>query len=66
MFYDQDFNGQYAKENVSNKNVKLLLFLTPDLKESVRSMSKELGVSMNEVIRRSIYYSIHFSNKEDL
>lgn len=66
MFYDQDFNGQYAKKNVSNKNVKLLLFLTPDLKESVRSISKELGVSMNEVIRRSIYYSIHFSNKEDL
>lgn len=66
MFYNQDFNGQYAKENVSNKNVKLLLFLPPDLKESVRSMSKELGVSMNEVIRRSIYYSIHFSKKEDL
>ena len=66
MFYNQDFNGQYAKENVSIKNVKLLLFLTPDLKESVRSMSKELGVSMNEVIRRSIFYSIHFSKKEDL
>mgnify|MGYP000940169714 CR=1 FL=1 len=66
MFYDQDFNGQYEKDNVSNKNVKLLLFLAPDLKESVRSISKELGVSMNEVIRRSIYYSIHFSKKEDL
>ena len=66
MFYNQDFNGQYAKEHVSNKNVKLLLFLTPNLKESVRSMSKELGVSMNEVIRRSIYYSIHFSKKVDL
>lgn len=56
MFYNQDFNGQYAKENVSNKNVKLLLFQPTYLMAPVKIVSSWMCYNMNALKFESLIH----------
>lgn len=58
MILDKAQLKEYVKSNKSIKSEAHLLFLTKVQKESLILISHNMGMSMNEFIRRSIFCSI--------
>ena len=44
------------------KDSRILLFITIEEKEALKSLSFSSGVSMNEIMRRAMYNAINTSN----
>lgn len=55
---------EYVELNNSRKSQGHLLFLTEIQKESLILISYNMGMSMNEFIRRSIFLSVKYFEEE--
>ena len=49
---------EYIEESKQTKDSRILLFLTREEKEKLQKLSKSSGMSMNEILRRSLFNTI--------
>ena len=49
----------YQLISKSTKDSRILLFITREEKEALKSLSCDSGVSMNEIMRRAMYNAIN-------
>ena len=49
----------YQLISKSPKDSRILLFITREEKEALKSLSCDSGASMNEILRRSLYNSLN-------
>lgn len=51
--------NDYIKKSQTAKTSRMLIFITPEEKEALKSLACSSGLSMTEIIRRSLYNTIH-------
>ena len=49
----------YVLKSRTAKTVRMLIFITPEEKEALKSLSCTSGLSMTEILRRSLYNSLN-------
>ena len=49
----------YILKSRTAKTVRMLIFITPEEKEALKSLSCTSGLSMTEILRRSLYNSLN-------
>ena len=49
---------QYIEESKPTKDSRILLFITREEKEKLQKLSQTTGMSMNEIVRRSLFNTI--------
>jgi hypothetical protein len=52
----------YQLISKSPKDSRILLFITREEKEALKSLSCDSGVSMNEIMRRAMYNALNVPN----
>mgnify|MGYP000064595037 FL=1 len=56
-------NDQHLKDyqliSKSPKDCRILLFITREEKKAIKSLSGDTGMSMNEILRRSLYNTLN-------
>lgn len=50
--------AQYIEESKPTKDSRILLFITKEEKEKLQKLSQAAGMSMNEIVRRSLFNTI--------
>lgn len=50
--------AQYIEESKPTKDSRILLFITREEKEKLQKISLSTGMSMNEIVRRSLFNTI--------
>ena len=50
--------AQYIEESKSTKDARILLFITREEKEMLQKHSLATGMSMNEILRRSLFNTL--------
>lgn len=50
--------AQYIEEGKPTKDSRILLFITREEKEKLQKLSLSTGMSMNEIVRRSLFNTI--------
>ena len=50
--------AQYIEESKPTKDSRILLFITREEKEKLQKLSQTTGMSMNEIVRRSLFNTI--------
>ena len=55
---DQHLNDYILKSRTA-KTSRMLIFITPEEKEALKSLSCTYGLSMTEILRRSLYNSLN-------
>ena len=55
---DQHLNDYILKSRTA-KTSRMLIFITPEEKEALKSLSCTSGLSMTEILRRSLYNSLN-------
>ena len=51
--------NDYVLKSRTAKTVRMLIFITPEEKEALKSLSCTSGLSMTEILRRSLYNSLN-------
>jgi hypothetical protein len=49
---------QYIEDSKQTKDSRILMFITREEKEKLQKLSKSSGMSMNEILRRSLFNTI--------
>ena len=49
---------QYIEESKQTKDSRILLFITREEKVKLQKLSQATGMSMNEIVRRSLFNTI--------
>ena len=49
---------QYIEESKKTKDSRILLFITREEKVKLQKLSQTTGMSMNEIVRRSLFNTI--------
>ena len=50
--------AQYIEESKPTKDSRILLFITREEKAKLQKLSQTTGMSMNEIVRRSLFNTI--------
>jgi hypothetical protein len=51
--------NDYILKSRTTKTVRMLIFITPEEKEALKSLSCTSGLSMTEIIRRAMYNALN-------
>ena len=51
--------NDYVLQSRTAKTVRMLIFITPEEKEALKSLSCTSGLSMTEIIRRAMYNALN-------
>ena len=51
--------NDYIVQSQSAKTSRMLIFITPEEKEALKSLSCASGLSMTEILRRSLYNTLN-------
>ena len=51
--------NDYIQKSQRAKTSRMLLFITPEEKEALKSLSCTSGLSMTEILRRSLYNTLN-------
>ena len=51
--------NDYVLKSRTAKTVRMLIFITPEEKEALKSLSCTSGLSMTEIIRRAMYNALN-------
>ena len=49
----------YIQKSQTAKTSRMLIFITPEEKEALKSLSCSSGLSMTEILRRSLYNTLN-------
>ena len=49
----------YIQKSQTAKTSRMLIFITPKEKEALKSLACSTGLSMTEILRRSLYNTLH-------
>jgi len=55
---EKNLNDYIQKSQIA-KTSRMLLFITPEEKEALKSLSCTTGLSMTEILRRSLYNTLN-------
>jgi len=59
MIITEEKIEDYIKQSRPSKTVRMLIFITPEEKEALKSLSCKSGLSMTEILRRSLYNTLN-------
>lgn len=59
MIVQNERLADFISLSSSPKTVRLLVFITPEEKEGLKGLSCSTGLSMTEIIRRSLYNTLN-------
>ena len=59
MIIKQSNLKDYILKSRTAKTSRMLIFITPEEKEALKSLSCTSGLSMTEILRRSLYNSLN-------
>ena len=59
MIVQDERLADFISLSSSPKTVRLLIFITPEEKEALKGLSCSTGLSMTEIIRRSLYNTLN-------
>ena len=59
MIIKESNQKDYIEKSQVAKTVRMLIFITPEEKEALKSLSCTSGLSMTEIIRRAVYNVIN-------
>ena len=59
MIINETNQNDFVQRSLKAKTARVLIFITQDEKDDLKSLSCSSGLSMTEIIRRSIYNTIH-------
>lgn len=59
MIINQNEIKDYILKSQEAKTSRMLVFITPSEKEALKSLSCSSGLSMTEIIRRSLYNTLN-------
>ena len=59
MIITESNQKDYIEKSQVAKTVRMLIFITPEEKEALKSLSCTSGLSMTEIIRRAVYNVIN-------
>jgi len=51
--------NDYIQKSQTAKTSRMLIFITPEEKEALKSFSCSTGLSMTEILRRSLYNTLN-------
>ena len=51
--------NDYIVQSKTAKTSRMLIFITPEEKEALKSLSCKSGLSMTEILRRSLYNTLN-------
>ena len=55
---ESDLND-YIQKSQTAKTSRMLIFITPEEKEAVKNLACSSGLSMTEILRRSLYNTLN-------
>ena len=59
MIIKEKYLNDYIQKSQRAKTSRMLLFITPEEKEALKSLSCTSGLSMTEILRRSLYNTLN-------
>ena len=59
MIITESNQKDYIEKSQVARTVRMLIFITPEEKEALKSLSCASGLSMTEIIRRAVYNVIN-------
>ena len=59
MIINETNHNDFVQRSLKAKTARGLIFITQDEKDDLKSLSCSSGLSMTEIIRRSLYNTIH-------
>jgi hypothetical protein len=59
MIIKENNLNEYILQSKTAKTSRMLIFITPKEKEALKSLSCTSGLSMTEIIRRSLYNTMN-------
>ena len=59
MIINESDLNDYIQKSQTAKTSRMLIFITPEEKEALKSLSCTSGLSMTEIIRRAVYNVIN-------
>jgi hypothetical protein len=51
--------NDYIQKSQTAKTSRMLIFITPEEREALKSLSYTTGLSMTEILRRSLYNTLN-------
>ena len=51
--------NDYIEKSQTAKTSRMLIFITPEEREALKSLSYTTGLSMTEILRRSLYNTLN-------
>lgn len=58
MIIKQEDLLDYQKTSLPSKDSRIILFITREEKEALKRLSLNTGISMNEIMRRSLFNAL--------
>ena len=59
MIINKNNHNDYIVQSKTAKTSRMLIFIAPEEKEALKSLSCTSGLSMTEILRRSLYNTLN-------